>query len=333
MKAVTLIIGEHRNALVDSLDYPTPQLIDPHQVLIRIKATSVNPIDLQMFQGRKELKSSHSDILGRELAGVIEAIGPEVKNFRVADEVYLAVSSLGSNGSFATQVVVDEQIVAHKPQHISFKQAAVLPIAYSTAWQIISRMKVAKTSKIVILGASGSVGQALINLLQHVGYTNIVATAGQPYSRDQLLKLQLLPQHILNYKEPQLVDRLLKINTHKFFDVVIDCVGNQMTEVGAAVLKREGLYIDVTNLKTEEASDILFDKAANIMNIAGYAATPLFYKYGETLNQLTQLIKDKPWHLQEYMDLGTLSATNLQHAFDLLANNLSKGKKLVFSVE
>lgn len=332
MKAVRLSISEECNQLIDDYNYAVPEITQPDQILIKIKTVSVNPIDLQMTQGKNELRILKSDILGRELAGTVESTGDNVVLFKKGDEVYLAVGSMGSNGAFAEYVVVSEDIVAHKPAQISFEQAASLPVAYVTAWQTVSRLQQPKESSILIMGASGSVGKALINLLQYFGYNRITATAGNEYSIAELVKQGLAEEQIVSYKLPDLEQKILEIN-NGMYDVVIDCTGGNMTELGASSLKREGLFIDITNMRTEEANYILFQKAAVTMNIARYAEPELHFRYGEILNQLSVILNENPgWHLQETLNLGALSAENLNKGFNMMKENTTQGKKLILDI-
>lgn len=332
MNAVRLVISGENNQLTDDSNYPKPAIKNPHQVLIRVKTAGINPIDWQMFQGKNEIRMLNSDILGRELVGVVEEVGSAVVNFRQHDEVFLAIGSMGSNGAFAEYVVAPEEIVAHKPEKLSAEQVAALPIAYVTAWQAVSRLQLPKDVSILILGASGGVGKALVNVLHHFGYHKIIATAGNDYSTTELMKQGLANNQIVSYKLPDVAQELLTLNKG-LYDVVIDCIGNQMTEIGAASLKREGLFTDITNLRTEEANYILFQKAALIMNISRYAEPALYYKYGEILQQVSGMLETQEgWHLQEVLNVGKLSAGNLHKAFDLMKKNETNGKKLVLEV-
>ncbi|WP_407485238.1 alcohol dehydrogenase catalytic domain-containing protein [Elizabethkingia miricola] len=333
MNAVKLVSVQGENKLINDSTYSKPEIKKESQVLVKVKAVAVNPIDLQMFQGKNEARIMSSDILGRELAGIIEETGNKVKNFKKGDEVFLAVGSMGSNGAFAEYVVVSEEILAHKPKELSFEQITALPIAYVTAWQAVFRLQLPKESSVLILGGSGSVGKALINVLHHFGYHKIIATAGNDYSMGELMKQGLSKEQIVSYKQPDL-DRIILTRNSGLYDVVIDCIGGQMTETGANSLKREGMFVDITNLRTEEANYILFQKAAIIMNIARYAEPELHFKYGEILNQVSFILgSEENWHLQEALNLGKLSAENLMTAFNLMEKNKTNGKKLVLEME
>ncbi|MDQ8747217.1 alanine dehydrogenase [Elizabethkingia miricola] len=333
MNAVKLVSVQGENKLINDSTYSKPEIKKESQVLVKVKAVAVNPIDLQMFQGKNEARIMSSDILGRELAGIIEETGNKVKNFKKGDEVFLAVGSMGSNGAFAEYVVVSEEILAHKPKELSFEQITALPIAYVTAWQAVFRLQLPKESSILILGASGSVGKALINVLHYFGYHKIIATGGNDYSMGELMKQGLSKEQIVSYKRSDL-DRIILTRNSGLYDVVIDCIGGQMTETGANSLKREGMFVDITNLRTEEANYILFQKAAIIMNIARYAEPELHFKYGEILNQVSSVLEsEENWHLQEVLNLGKLSAENLMTAFNLMEKNKTNGKKMVLEME
>ncbi|WP_407508588.1 alcohol dehydrogenase catalytic domain-containing protein [Elizabethkingia anophelis] len=95
MYAVKLVSFQGENQLINDLEYTKPEIKKNNQVLVKVKAVAVNPIDLQMFQGKNETRIMSSDILGRELAGVIEETGSNVKHFKKGDEVFLAVGSMG----------------------------------------------------------------------------------------------------------------------------------------------------------------------------------------------------------------------------------------------
>ena len=333
MKAIRISISEEQTQLIDDDNYAKPKISKSNQILIKTKAVAVNPIDLQMTEGKNEIRMLSSDILGREAAGIVEEIGEDVKHFRKGDEVYLAVGSMGSNGAFADYVVVAEDIVAHKPKSINFSQAAALPIAYVTAWQAVSRLPQSKESSVLIMGASGSVGKALINLLHYFGFKKITATAGNDYSIGKLMQQNLDRDQIVSYRLPDLQEKIVEKNGG-LYDIVIDCIGGDMTEMGANILKREGLFVDITNLRIQEADYLLFQKAAVIMNISRYAESELHYKYGEILTELSNILNENPnWILQETLDLGKLSVENLQKAFEIMQKNTTMGKKLILSVE
>lgn len=331
MKAVILREKSGIVHLVDTDAHEKPKIEHGHQLLIKIRSAAINPIDLQMYEGKNEVSMLNSDILGRELSGIVEEVGVAVHNFKAGDEVFMLLGSMGSNGAFAEYVVVNEEIVVHKPRGIRHEVAASLPVAYATAWQTAERLDQPRDSSILILGASGSVGKALLNVLRHFGYNNFVGTAGSKYSRAQLEKFGLRKEKTVSYRHPEFQDELWRTNRQNLYDILIDCVGGDITEAGAKVLKREGIFVDITNLRTAEASYILFQKAAVLLNISRYVERELHYKYGHILSQVSMLIADEKWPLQDVQSMTGLEAEKIRESFKLLKENKTGGKKVVLN--
>ncbi len=328
MKATVIKNIEGENKIIDIENYPNPLIKNGNDVLIKIVATSVNPIDLQVFSNKNEAKSVNSDILGRELSGIVVEKGPFVAKFDIGDEVYAAVLSMGSNGSFAEFVVANEEIIAHKPRNLTFEQAASIPVSYVTAWQIFRRLQNIQEKSIIILGGTTSVGKALIHILTNNDYHNIFATAGNEESFQQLLKLKVNPEKLLSYRSENFVQNSLASNGSRNFDIVIDCVGNKMSDISGDIITREGIYVDVTNFRTQVSNNKLFRKAANIMNIARYETADLFHKYGEILEEISVFINESNYK-PEVMEMGILNSENLQRSFELLEKNLTKSRKII----
>lgn len=259
MYAVKLVSFQGENQLINDLEYTKPEIKKNNQVLVKVKAVAVNPIDLQMFQGKNETRIMSSDILGRELAGVIEETGSNVEHFKKEMKFFWLLAVWGVMVLLQSMLLFPKRYWHTSLKELSFERITALPIAYVTAWQAVSRLQLPKESSLLILGASGSVGKALINVLHHFGYQKIIATAGNDYSTSELIKQGLLKEQIVSYKQPDL-DRIILTQNNGLYDIVIDCIGGKMTETGASSLKREGLFVDITNLRTEEANYTLFRK-------------------------------------------------------------------------
>ena len=161
----------------------------PHDVLVRGPAVSVNPVDIKR---RGSLSPSSTPvILGFDAAGVIEAVGPEVSTLGVGDEVWYAgdVSRPGTNAEFHA---VDERIIARKPKSLSFKDSAALPLTTITAWEaLFERFGLTTESQgdLLVLGAAGGVGSAMIQLAKELTGVRVIATASRDESREWALSL------------------------------------------------------------------------------------------------------------------------------------------------
>ncbi len=161
----------------------------PHDLLVRVHAVSVNPVDIKR---RAALGTASTPvILGFDAAGVIEAVGPEVSTLGVGDEVWYAgdVSRPGTNAEFHA---VDERIVARKPKSLSFKDSAALPLTTITAWEaLFERFMLTSESRgdLLVLGAAGGVGSAMIQLAKELTGVRVIATASRDDSREWALNL------------------------------------------------------------------------------------------------------------------------------------------------
>ncbi|MEO8717410.1 MAG: zinc-binding alcohol dehydrogenase family protein [Burkholderiales bacterium] len=175
---------EDPESLLD-VDVETPQP-GGRDLLVEVKAISVNPVDTKRrvagLRPASELK-----ILGWDAAGVVAAVGPDVELFKLGDKVYYA----GSNqrpGANSQLHLVDERIVAHKPDNLSFAEAAALPLTTITAWDaLFERMGISKSGshagrRLLILGGAGGVGSIAIQLAKKVARLTVIASASRPDS-------------------------------------------------------------------------------------------------------------------------------------------------------
>jgi len=151
----------------------------PNEVIVAIRAASVNPVDAKIAQGyarsRMELKFPH--VLGRDGSGVVVKIGPEVTALKVGDEVYGAGDQTRW-GTHAEQVAIDPATLAHKPKSLDHVAAASLPIAALSAWAgIVSAGEVKAGQKVLIHAGAGGVGSLAIQIAKHLG-AYVATTAG-----------------------------------------------------------------------------------------------------------------------------------------------------------
>ncbi|MGV9799461.1 zinc-binding alcohol dehydrogenase family protein [Mycobacterium sp. NPDC003449] len=175
------------NALQD-ITVEVPKL-RPRDVLVRVLAVSVNPVDIKR---RRDLAGSTSPtVLGFDAAGVVEALGPDVETLGVGDEVFYA-GDISRPGTNAELHAVDERIVARKPKSLSFKDSAALPLTTITAWEtLFERFALTDRSSgdLLILGAAGGVGSIMIQLAKKLTEVRVIATASREDSRRWALRM------------------------------------------------------------------------------------------------------------------------------------------------
>ncbi|RKH33610.1 zinc-binding alcohol dehydrogenase family protein [Corallococcus praedator] len=185
MRAVALykyLPSDHPEALVDvALPTPTP---GPGDLLVRVHAVSVNPVDTKVRAPKAKVETEPR-VLGWDAAGVVEAVGADVKRFRPGDEVYYA-GSIARPGTNSELHVVDARIVGRKPRSLSFAQAAALPLTSITAWELlferlgVSRDKGAPKDALLIVGGAGGVGSLATQLARQLTNLTVIATASRP---------------------------------------------------------------------------------------------------------------------------------------------------------
>ena len=164
-------------------DAPKPEPKND-EILVRVIAAAVNPVDTYVRQG-KFLKSSGPLIIGYDIAGIVERTGPEAKRFKPGDQVYCYLSVM-RGGGYAEYAVAKESETALKPKNINFVEAAAVPLAATTAWQaLIDSAKIDKGQTVLIHGGSGGVGSFAIQIAKARG-AKVIATASTVHQ--QLLK-------------------------------------------------------------------------------------------------------------------------------------------------
>lgn len=329
MKAI--VLQQNNEFLLEEIEIPQPE---SNQIQVKIIASGFNPVDYQMTENGSERKLLHSNILGREFSGIVTAIGKDVTDFKVNDAVFCGSGSMGSNGTYAEYICVPEAIAVHKPSNISFEEAAALPSAGLTALQSFNRMNANLNDSILITGAAGGVGNMLVKLLIANGYKNIVVTAGNENSINALLGLGIRSEKIINYKKEEIYETALSLNENKNFDFVVDLVGNKTAEIGARLLKTNGVFVDVTNFSTPESRGILFTKGAAILNISNYAygLEKRYDYYKNGLNELRLLFQNEIISPPAIQVVGSLEVSTVTTAHSILRENKTQGKKLVMQI-
>ena len=152
-------------------------------LLVEVRAVSVNPIDCRIRRGATV--GPESGVLGFDAAGVVTSVGPTTRLFEVGDPVYYA-GQVDRSGANTNQQVVDERIVGHKPKNVSFAEAAALPLTALTAWEgLFDKLRLTSDSvgTLLVLGGGGGVGSMVIQLAHALTDVRIIASASRPETR------------------------------------------------------------------------------------------------------------------------------------------------------
>jgi NADPH:quinone reductase-like Zn-dependent oxidoreductase len=237
MKAV-LIYNYGGPEVLKYEDTPTPA-INPDEVLIKIFATSINPVDYKVREGHGFPRSGFPAILGWDVSGVIEKVGDEVHNYKPGDEVF-ARPNVMRNGTYAEYVAVQSKEISAKPKNLDHLHSAVIPLAGLTAWQgVFDHGKLQAGQKILIHGASGGVGVFAVQLAKWKGAYVIGTT-----SKDNIEFLKELgADEVIDYKSQHFEDILKDIN------VVLDTQGGETQKKSLGVLKPGGILVSTVGIQ------------------------------------------------------------------------------------
>lgn len=239
MKAFSIDRYGKKNGRISEM--PAPE-VGAHDVLVQVHATSVNLLDAKIRTGEFKLILPYSFplILGNDLAGVVVRVGASVRRFKPGDEVY-ARPPQARIGTFAELIAVDENALALKPENLSMEEAAALPLAALTAWQVlVDSARLKQGQKVFIQAGSGGVGSVAIQLAKHLGA--FVATTTSTANVEWVKALGA--DVVIDYKT-QKFEQVLQD-----YDVVLNSLGADELEKSLTILKPEGQLISISGPPT-----------------------------------------------------------------------------------
>jgi NADPH:quinone reductase-like Zn-dependent oxidoreductase len=281
---------------------PTPAA---GEVLIRVHAAAINPVDRAIRQGlfKDRIRYHLPMIPGWDVSGVIEAVGPGVTRLKVGDEVY-SRPDIGRDGAYADYVVVKESEVALKPKSIDHVNAAAIPLTALTAWQaLFNAGKLSAGQTVLIHGAAGGVGSFAVQLAKIKG-ARVIGTASQR-NHDYLRSLG--------------ADQVIDYNTTKFedvvrnVDVVLDTITHDTADRSYGIIRKGGIYVSILMPPSQEKA------AAHGIHVAHVFVQPSI----DQLNELATLVDSGKLKVQ-IEKVFPLSDARAAH--DLNATGHTRGK-------
>jgi NADPH2:quinone reductase len=231
-------------------DAPDPQM-GAGQVLLRVRAAGVNPVDTYIRAGRYAHMPAMPYIPGGDAAGVVEAVGKDAKHVKTGDRVYTAGGNARLlNGCYAELLACDADLVCPLPASLSFAQGAAVGVNYATATRALHhKARALPGETLLVHGASGGVGIAALQLGRAHGL-RVIGTAGS--ERGRALVTAQGAQHVLDHTRPDYLEELMRVTDGRGVDVVLEMLANVNLAKDLTVVAKYGRIVVIGNRGTIE---------------------------------------------------------------------------------
>ncbi len=326
-------------SLID-VEVPKPEATG-RDLLVRVKAVSVNPVDTKMRAPKKKMEVEPK-ILGYDAAGIVEEIGENVRLFNKGDEVYYS-GSIIRQGSNSEYQLVDERIAGKKPASLTFEEAAALPLTTITAWEaMFEQMNISNEDKksnkgksILIIGAAGGVGSIAIQLAKKMAGLTVIATASRKETRDWCMDLgaDYIINHHKNFEEElkrigvDEVDYIFCLHsTERHFANTANLL-KPYGKFCTIVSIEAGHHLDMNLLKNKSASfawEFMFTKSSY--------QTPDMQSQHDLLCEVADLVDKGVIKTTMAENFGVLNAENLRKAHAQLESGTTIGKVVLSGI-
>lgn len=330
MKAIgyitSLPISEERALFDFETATPTP---GPRDLLVRVKAVSVNPVDTKVRMRRAGAEGAPV-ILGWDAAGVVEAVGAEVSLFQPGDAVFYA-GDLNRPGTNAELHLVDERLVGRKPASLGFAQAAALPLTSLTAWEgLFDRLGVPREggdgASLLVVGAAGGVGSMVVQLARQLTGLTVIGTASRPESRAWVERLGA--HAVIDHSRPLAAE--------------LDAAGLGLVDYTYALTHTDRHWAEIVKAAKPQGRIAIIDDPASLdalplkgkslslhwelMFTRSLFQTPDMIRQHEILEEVSRLVDAGTLLPTAGTPLGIISAANLRRAHAALESGATIGK-------
>lgn len=331
MKAAILTHYDKNGTNLEIRDVPLPVLEDD-EVLVRVKAAAVNPLDNMIIHGEVKLIVPYKMplIMGNEFSGIVEKTGKNTTRFKAGDKVYGRMP-LKKIGAFAQYAAIEESALALMPDYLSFEEAASIPLTALTAMQAFEIMQVKSGESIFISGGTGSLGAMAIPIAKSLGLH--VYTNGSKENEERVRKLGA--ERFIDYKKENYVDVLTNV------DHVLDTLGDRELPNEFKVLKKGGNLVSLRGLpngrfakrnKMSLFKQILFQIAGRKYDKMAAKNKQTYdfifvHEDGKQLDRINQIF-NKTHPIETSIDT-IFSLDQINEALSKVRNGKSKGKTII----
>ena len=319
------LILERHNAPFKRTRLPKP-FPGKGEVLVRIKASGVNPLDIKIRSGNaNHARHAPPMILGLGLAGTVESIGAGVTAFNRGDEVYGLTGGVGGlQGSLAEFAAVDSELLAPKPRNLSMRETAALPLAFITAWEgLVDRAGVQARQKVLVQGAGG-VGHIAIQLARAFG-ADVFATSGA--SRQAFI--EQLGATAIDYRQSAVEEYVADHTAGQGFDIVYDTAGGPALDASFNAVRRFGHVVSALGWGTHLLAPLSF-RAATYSGV--FTLLPMLTgqgrgHHGEILREATRLVE--AGNIRPHLDSRRFDLDSVADAYRVVERQDAHGKVVI----
>ncbi|MDB6177366.1 zinc-binding alcohol dehydrogenase family protein [Paracoccus sp. Z330] len=328
-------IGYTQNGAIDRKDALLDLEVDKpvatgHDILVKIAAVSVNPVDTKIRQARPAANDAAA-ILGWDAVGEVVGLGDQVDQFKIGDQVWYA-GAINRPGTNSEYHLVDARIVGQAPGTIAPSAAAALPLTSLTAQEMIfDRLKVTQpvpgaANAIVIIGGAGGVGSIAIQLLRQQTDLTIIATASRPETQEWVRELGA--HHVVDHSKP-LPEQIAALGigapafvfSTNYSETYVPQIAELIAPQGRFGLIDDPQGLDILPLKAKAVSihwELMFTRSL--------FTTEDIARQGEILNLVAGMIDAGHIRSTATESFGTINAQNLKRAHALIESGKAKGK-------
>ncbi|WP_427918432.1 zinc-binding alcohol dehydrogenase family protein [Streptomyces sp. cg40] len=309
------------------LELPVPQP-GPHDLLVRVEAIAVNPVDYKVRQGNDP--GGEPKVLGWDAAGTVVAVGDRVELFAVGDEVFYAgaIDRPGTNSRFHT---VDERIVGRKPATLSFADAAALPLTSLTAWEgLFERLGLRRspeqTGTLLVTAAAGGVGAMVSQLARALTGLTVIGTASRPETVEFARSMGVT--HVVDHHHP-LPAQVAEVAPGGVDHIFGTAGTDRNLAAYAEILKPFGSLLAIDDFGAVEIG-LLKSKSISfhweLMFTRSLYRTPDLAAQHHILGEIARLVDAGSLRTTATRDLGTINAAHLREAHRVLESGAAIGK-------
>lgn len=310
------------------MDVPIPE-VKPGYLLIKVHATSVNPIDCKVRSGAAStMAPEFPAVLHGDVAGIVEEVGEEVVQFKKGDEIYgCAGGFLGLGGALAEFMLVDARLIAKKPRTLSMQEAAALPLVCISAWiALFEKAKLTRGKNILIHGGVGGVGHVAVQLAKWCG-AHVFTTVRK--KEDFSIVNSFGADEVINVKEEDVEKYKKRLTNNQGFEIIFDTVGGANLDNSFAAAALNGTIVTIAARSTHDLTP-MHSKGLSlhcVLMLLPLLTNQHREQFGEILEKIAHIVDEGK--LKPLIDAHRFTLSEAAKAHELLESGDAQGKVVI----